>query len=454
MFQKFTEKAITAVKESQISAIQLGHKKIYPEHLLWALSKKNTELGAKILKMNGATPDRIRAAVAELLKDKERRQPAKSVIFSDRIKKVFQKAYDVASQNGNGFVKTEHLFYALLCIECSGLDTIFEMLDVDTDKVRGIMRKIVEKRSHKKERHPEGQEIKETDDKYKHILSLVKDPASASIFSRAVAKLTTSEYEILGTEQIMLSILEDNSGELSDTLTKSGIDSEKFSEKLNQITSRLAEYEDKQIIFTPNALTALVKAAEIARELGSTSVRPEHVVLGILKSKKGIAYNILRDLSTNPELSEQILKPLEKQMNETPVILRFANQEARRMGRNTVGTELILLGIMLQGSGVGYSVLKNLGITVNDLRKVTEQILGVNEEYSDKEITFTPRAKSVLEQAWKYAKKEMKTKIYSEHLLRAIVSIPDSLAMKVLTSLGTDALEITQGINNKIHQND
>ena len=165
-------------------------------------------------------------------------------------------------------------------------------------------------------------------------------------------------------------------------------------------------------------------------------------------------YNILRDLSTNPELSEQILKPLEKQMNETPVILRFANQEARRMGRNTVGTELILLGIMLQGSGVGYSVLKNLGITVNDLRKVTEQILGVNEEYSDKEITFTPRAKSVLEQAWKYAKKEMKTKIYSEHLLRAIVSIPDSLAMKVLTSLGTDALEITQGINNKIHQND
>lgn len=454
MFQKFTEKAITAVKESQISAIQLGHKKIYPEHLLWALSEKNTELGAKILKMNGATPDRIRAAVAELLKDKERRQPAKSVIFSDRIKKVFQKAYDVASQNGNGFVKTEHLFYALLCIECSGLDTIFEMLDVDTDKVRGIMRKIVEKRSHKKEKHPEGQETKETDDKYNHILSLVKDPASASIFSRAVAKLTTSEYEILGTEQIMLSILEDNSGELSDTLTKSGIDSEKFSEKLNQITSRLAEYEDKQIIFTPNALTALVKAAEIARELGSTSVRPEHVVLGILKSKKGIAYNILRDLSTNPELSEQILKPLEKQMNETPVILRFANQEARRMGRNTVGTELILLGIMLQGSGVGYSVLKNLGITVNDLRKVTEQILGVNEEYSDKEITFTPRAKSVLEQAWKYAKKEMKTKIYSEHLLRAIVSIPDSLAMKVLTSLGTDALEITQGINNKNHQND
>lgn len=66
MFQKFTEKAITAVKDSQISAIQLGHKKIYPEHLLWALSKKTTELGAKILKMNHATPDRIKEAVIDI----------------------------------------------------------------------------------------------------------------------------------------------------------------------------------------------------------------------------------------------------------------------------------------------------------------------------------------------------------------------------------------------------
>ncbi len=418
--------------------------------MLWALSKKTNELGAKILKMNHATPDGIKEAVVEILKNKEMRQPAKSVVFSDRIKKVFQKAYDVAEANGNGFVKTEHLFYALLCTENSGLDKLFDMLDVDTLKVRDIMKKIVEKRSKQREKHPEGFDTKESDDKYNHILSLVKDPESASVFSRAVAKLTTSEYEILGTEQIMLSILEDETGELTSVLSKAGITSEKFSDKLNQITSRLAEYEDKQIIFTPNALLALVNAAETARELGSTAVKPEHVVLGILKSKKGIAYNILRQISTNPELSEQILRPLEKQMNETPVILRFANQEARRMGRNTLGTELILLGIMLQGSGTGYSVLKNLGITVNDLRKETEKLLGTSEEYSDKEIAFTKRAKSVLELAWKFAKKEMKTKIYSEHLLSAIVEMPDSIAIKVLSILGTDALEIKQGIRNKL----
>lgn len=450
MFQKFTEKAITAVKDAQISAIELGHNKIYPEHLLWALSKKTNELGAKILKMNHASPDNIKEAILDVLKDKEISKPAASVIFSNRIRRVFQKAYEIAAANGNGFVKTEHLFYILFCPEVSGLDKLFNQLYLDFPKVKEIMKKIVEKKSKQKEKHPESVDTKDTDDKYSHILSIVKDEESASVFSRAVAKLTTSEYEILGTEQIMLSILEDETGDLSDTLKRAGITSERFNEKLQQITSRLDEYEDKQIIFTPNALTALINASDTARELGSTSVKPEHIVLGILKSKKGIAYKILKELYPNDRLSEQILRPLEKQMNETPVILRFANQEARRLGRHTVGTELILLGIMLQGSGIGYSVLKELGITVNDLRNETEQILGTNEEYVDKDITYTPRAKTVLEMAWKLAKKERKTKIYSEHLLAAIVSLEDSLAMKVLTRLGTDELEIKQGIRNKI----
>lgn len=453
MFQKFTEKAITVVKDAQISAIEFGHDKIYPEHLLYALSKKNNELGAKILKMNHASPELIKEAVIKILKISESQKPVENVVFGQKIRKVFQKAFELASSNGNGFVKTEHLFYVLFLTEYSGLEPLFNELFLDFIKIKDIMKKIVEKKSKQKSKHPEGYEVKESDDKYNHILSLVKDPESASVFSKAVAKLTTSEYEILGTEQIMLSILEENDGILHDTLKNSGITIDNFSEKLKNVTSRLAEYEDKQIIFTPNALTALIKASEIARQLGSTAVKPEHVVLGILKSKKGIAYNILKELSTNSELSEKILKPLEKQMNETPVILRFANQEARRLGRNTVGTEMILLGIMLQGSGIGYSVLKNLGITVNDLRKITEQFLGKNEEYTENELAFTPRAKAVLEYAWELAKKEMKTKIYSEHLLAAIADLPDSLALKVLTILGTDALEVKQGIKIKLLQN-
>lgn len=450
MFQNFTEKSITIVQEAQNSAIELGHKKIYPEHLLWALSKRNSDLGAKILKMNRITPDDVKAAVIEKLKDKEISSPAKSVGFSDKMKKVFIKSAEIAKMSKTSFVRPEHIFYALLFTKISGLDKVFEILNFDLKKASEMMRQVVEKKSKQRERHPEGFEPKENDDKYNHILSLVKDPGSSDVFGRAVSKLTTSEYEILGTEQIMLSILEDTEGELAETLKKSGITFDNFAEKLKQVTSRLAEYEDKQIIFTPNALISLVWASETARELGSTSVLPEHIVLGILKAKKGIAYNILQELNTNIDLSEQILRPLEKQMNETPVILRFAKQEARRLGRNTVGTELILLGIMLQGSGVGYSVLKDLGITVADMRNVTEKMLGVVDDYNEKEITFTARAKSVLELAWKIAKKQMKTKIYSEHLLIAIVEHPDSLAAKVLAQLGADAVEIKQGISNKI----
>ena len=155
MFQKFTEKAISAVRDAQISAIELGHRKIYPEHLLWALSKKTTELGAKILKMNHASPDKIKEALVEVLRDKEIKIPASSVLFSNRIRKVFQKADEIASENGNGFVKTEHLFYVLLCDE-AGLDELYNKLYLDKEKVRDIMKKIVEKKSKQKEKHPEG----------------------------------------------------------------------------------------------------------------------------------------------------------------------------------------------------------------------------------------------------------------------------------------------------------
>ena len=62
-----------------------------------------------------------------------------------------------------------------------------------------------------------------------------------------------------------------------------------FEEKLAHIESRQSEYEGKKVIFTPNAFNALLLALDYAKESGSVGILPEHVVLGILKSKKGIA---------------------------------------------------------------------------------------------------------------------------------------------------------------------
>ena len=226
--------------------------------------------------------------------------------------------------------------------------------------------------------------------------SLFENKESSKVFERAVSKLSTSGYEILGTEQIISSILEDKDSNLTKILADFGVTEELFEEKLSKIQSRQAEYEGRQIVFTPNAFTAMSLALQTAKELGSSEVLPEHMILGLLKTKKGVAYNIFKELKINDDdLAHGIIKPIEKQMPETLTILRLAKQEARRLGKG---------------------------------------------------IVVTKRAKRVLETAWEHAKKANKTKIESSDLLWAITTEPTSLAMQALEQLGTDVVELREGI--------
>jgi ATP-dependent Clp protease ATP-binding subunit ClpC len=164
-----------------------------------------------------------------------------------------------------------------------------------------------------------------------------------------------------------------------------------------------------------------------------------------------LAYDVIKSIGINEEkLSEEILKPIEKQMPETLTIMKLAKEEARRIGRNIVGTEMFLLGILAEGASEAFEVLNDLEITMKDARLVVENLVGYGNEYFESEIVFTNRAKRVLERAWLSAKKANKTKIEAVDLLTAILDEPTSLAMKALDQLGVDAVEIRHGINKGI----
>ena len=83
---------------------------------------------------------------------------------------------------------------------------------------------------------------------------------------------------------------------------------------------------------------------------------------------------------------------------------------------------------------------------MKDARLVVENLVGYGNEYFDKEIVFTTRAKKVLEKAWLFAKQANKQKIEAVDLLLAIINEPNSLAMKALDQLGVDAVEVRHGI--------
>jgi len=451
LFEKFTEKAVEIVKSAQIYAIELNHEKIYPEHLLLALLNDSNSIIVKTFAIYKIEINDLKKDIEKLLNKRAVIRPAEFVTFSDSSKDIFTRTLEIAQVLGNSYVKPEHIFLAIWDYPKLELTSVLKEKGIDIDKLKSMFYNILSANKPKKNKHPEIIEKRRRNDRSDSIISIIESADSAKIFDRAISKLSTSNYEILGTEQIMQSILDDCSSDASKTLAEFGVTAETFAAKLNEISSRQAEFGDKQIIFTPNALKSLMVALDIVREEGNASILPEHIILGILKSKKGIAYNILKELNVNEFLlEEKIMQPMEKQVNETLYIMRLAKQEARRIGNGVVGSELILLGIVLEANSIAAEVLRDLGVIVKDAREVIEELIGVSDDYNTTEITFSQRAKLILEDAWNIAKSQNKTKTTADDLLIAICNQPDSVAMKALSKLGVDALEIRQGIKNKI----
>lgn len=450
MFEKFTEKALNVIVEAQNIAIYDHSDKVLSEHLLLAVVKNAKGFCARIFNSYDITYEKLAQEIYMSIHIEEADMNS-SIPFSDDCKHILQKTMDLLTESGNATVHYEHIVLALINDKQSKISTYLETLGFDIDKSKPLIEKLVQ-RKEKKDFHPENEENKEPEiDLTKETDTLFDNTESSKVLERAVSKLSTSGFEILGTEQIISSILEDKNSNLSKILAQFGITDSAFEDKLSKIKSRSAEYEGRQIVFTPNAFVAMTLAQQTAKELGSSEVRPEHMILGLLKSKKGVAYNILKEFKINDDdLAHTIIKPIEKEMPETLTILRLAKQEARRLGKSVVGTEMFLLGIIGEATGIGAMVLKELEINIKDARTIIGQMVGSDGDYFDKEIMFTKRAKRVLETAWEIAKKANKTKIESSDLLWAITTEPNSTAMQALEQLGTDVLEIREGIKKHL----
>lgn len=450
MFEKFTEKAVNVLTTAQNEALKMGHAEVYPEHLLLGLVTQKTCLSTKLLSFSGVRQEKLYEVILKKLADKPQNNSEK-IIFSNELKNTLKGAFDIAKELNNSYILTEHLFLGLLKNKNSKVSEILAEFSFDIKKNMLTICKFLNKKKKidTTNYHPENTAATEISSPYGNGFLGFEEMNKSPILEKAAAKLSTSEYEILGTEQILQSLLEEvpNNQQLAGLLDSIGLNAETFNKKLTEIKNRKDEFEGKQIIFTPNAFKTMVLALETAKELGSVILAPEHILLGLLKAKQGIAYKIIENLGINTtELGEKIVKPIERQMPETLTILRLAKQETRRLGKNVVGSEMILLGILGEGAGIGARVLADLGITIRDVRLEIEKIVGFGDAYSETQVSFTYRAKKIIEKAWELAKKYNCAKINSEHLLEAITTIPNSIAMRVLTNVGTDVVEIKQGI--------
>jgi len=134
-------------------------------------------------------------------------------------------------------------------------------------------------------------------------------------------------------------------------------------------------------------------------------------------------------------------------------VIMLAQEEARRLGHNFVGTEQILLGLMGEGTGVAAKVLAELGVTLKDARREVEKIIGRGSGFVPPEIPFTPKVKSLFEQSFKEAHSLGQNYINTEHLLLGLTEAGEGVAAKVLQNLGVDFKTVRSAIIRRLGEN-
>lgn len=127
-------------------------------------------------------------------------------------------------------------------------------------------------------------------------------------------------------------------------------------------------------------------------------------------------------------------------------VVVLAQEEARDLKHNYIGTEHLLLGLLREGEGVAPRVLSALDVSLEDVRGEIMRIVGEGEHESQGQIPFTPRAKKVLELALREALSLGHNYIGTEHILLGLVRESEGVAARVLTDLEADADRIRQEV--------
>ncbi len=127
-------------------------------------------------------------------------------------------------------------------------------------------------------------------------------------------------------------------------------------------------------------------------------------------------------------------------------VVVLAQEEARMLNHNYIGTEHILLGLIHEGEGVAAKALESLGISLEAVRSQVEEIIGQGQQAPSGHIPFTPRAKKVLELSLREALQLGHNYIGTEHILLGLIREGEGVAAQVLVKLGADLNKVRQQV--------
>ncbi|HTU24296.1 MAG TPA: Clp protease N-terminal domain-containing protein [Pirellulales bacterium] len=484
MYERFTDRARKVMKLANEEAQRFNHEYIGTEHLLLALVKEGSGTAAAVLKNLDIDLGKIRLEVEKLIPSGPDMAAIGRLPQAPRAKKVVEYAMEEARFLNHNYVGTEHFLLGLLREEEGVAAHVLMNLGLTLEQVRqevlnllgrGLAPAAAEDADHEigeaaRRRNREGRGMYDRfTDRTRKVMELANQEAQRF------------NHEHLGTEHILLGLVKEGSGVAANVLKNLDIDLRKIRLEVEKVIQSGPDMlMAGKLPLTPRAKKAINYALEEARNLNHNYVGTEHLLLGMLREKEGVAARVLIGLGlTLVEVRHEVLNLLghvaepaaeaaggvaepaagEATRVESAIlrsmpltaraqkVFQLANETAQRLDSRTVEPEHVLLGLLDEGSGAALRVLKQLGIDLRKLRLEFEKIVQseAGQEPSDP-ASRELGTKKTLGRAIHEAMELGHPFIGTEHILLGLLSEPDDVARRALSNVGLTLEELRPAV--------
>jgi ATP-dependent Clp protease ATP-binding subunit ClpA len=480
MFERFTESAIKVIMLAQEEARRMGHNYVGSEQLLLGLLGEGTGIAALTLRSHKVTLKDARVEVQRIIGS----GPGQFTVempFSSGGKRALEYSWEEAKQMGVKYIGTEHLLLGIVRGEENHAVALLEKLGVSASAIRPAVIGMLDQASGM---------ARQANLTTPQVDNLSDDVLRTLIVAREETRRLG--HKAVSVELLLLGLIGEENGPAAETLRRCGVTIDNARWETEKIIGR-----GSGVIFVDSPFSELTQevlnvGATIAQEAGHQSTTGEHLLLAILEMKCAGTEAILKNLNVdviemrtksiyglariNPYLTSifyatkdaeiegvlaKIMKPVQRKLANIanrPVspagvakrferftesatkVMMLAQEEARELGHNCVGTEQILLGLIREKHSIGALALESQGISLDTARSEVVKIIGRGSGVVGVEIPFTPRAKRMLECADAEAKKLGSTFVGSAHLLLGLLAEGEGVAVRVLENLGVDLL--------------
>jgi bifunctional DNase/RNase len=287
------------------------------------------------------------------------------------------------------------------------------------------------------------------------------------VLAQAEARLLNHNH--VGTEHLLLGIIREGQGAATAAIESLGISLESVRQQVEENIGGGASAPAGPIAFTPRARKVLKRSQREAQQLGQHYLGPEHILLSLIREGNSLAAQVLVRLGADANrVRQQVInyqgtQPAAGGGTQSPASARaggvferftdrarrvvvLAQEEARSLNHNRIGTEHLLLGLVREGESAAAVALQSLGIRLDAVRGQVEEILGRGQQPPSGHLPFTPRSRIVLEHALREARQLDHDYVGPEHILLSLIREGEGVAAQILLRLGADLNQVRQRV--------